>query len=184
MRKECTELFLHYREVARLVWNLGFWPNPALREFDSVELYEEIATRLFEGLVYQALGFEARIEKTEYPGALVEFQVEVDSPGVELLVNKNLPGEPGRVWGHPVVQLTPGQQQLRFIDFFDWSQLAPRDFRLLEVRIEGFGNHPELVGRHGLVPLDRCSVWMVCDESSQDAPLSTRNAEPPEGRSA
>jgi len=30
MRRDCTAQFLHYREICRLVWNLGFFGNPNL----------------------------------------------------------------------------------------------------------------------------------------------------------
>jgi hypothetical protein len=170
MKKECTNLFLHYREVARLVWNLGLWPNPALREWDCVELYEEAMSRLFEAMILMALGFQGRIEDKYSPGKTEDFRVEIASPEAELLVNKNPQNDPGKIWGVPIMRLKPGQQQLRFIAFFDWYKLAPRDFQLLEVLIERMDAQPELVGRHGLVRLADCSISLIIDETSQDDP--------------
>ena len=55
MKQECTELFLRYREIARMIWNLGFWPNAELREWDARELYLEAMARLFEGMILLSL---------------------------------------------------------------------------------------------------------------------------------
>jgi hypothetical protein len=47
MKTDCTELFFRYREIARLVWNLGFWVEPKLRQWDALQLYRELSARLF-----------------------------------------------------------------------------------------------------------------------------------------
>ena len=62
MKQECTDLFFRYREIARLIWNLGFWPNSELRDWDSVEIYREATARLFEGLVLLALDRKERVK--------------------------------------------------------------------------------------------------------------------------
>lgn len=164
MRLECTELFLHYREITRLVWNLGFLPNPKLREWDSVELYREATARLFEGIVLLALGYQGRIENKSSPGEVAYFQVEPKGE-TELRVDRNRPDEPGHVWGDPVVRLSSGSvsTRLRFVRFFDWDMLGPRDFGLLEVAIDQLTDRPELVGRHALLEFRCCSVWLVED---------------------
>ena len=55
MREDCTQLFLRYREIARLVWNLGFWPDPELRAIACGLAYEDAMARLFEGMVLLGL---------------------------------------------------------------------------------------------------------------------------------
>src|SRR5438477_2403022 len=158
MKQDCTEFFLQYREVARLVWNLGFWPQPRLREIASVFAYEEAMTRLFEGLVLCPLGFDERVGQFHTLGKAVEFRVIAKFPGTELLVDRNLPDLPGHVWGDPVLRLESKSYQLRFVAFFDWQQLAPRDFSLLKVLIERMDERPDLVGHHALIELSKCSI--------------------------
>jgi len=165
MTKECTEVFIHYREIARLLWNLGFWPNPELREWDCIALYEEAISRLFEGMVLRSFRNRSAIENRAYPGSALNFGVKVTAGNAEFLVNKNPPGDPARIWGSPTLKLNPDRQELRFMSFFDWDQRAPREMRLLEVRIERMDDHPELVGRHGLIELDKCSISLVECES-------------------
>ena len=163
--RECTELFLRYRELARLVWNLGLWPVPELREWDCTERYEEAMARRFKAVVLLAQGYQGRIEDPFHPGKSVELRVEVREPGADAQVDKNLPSDGCHIWGSPRIRLQPGQQQLRFVALFDWDQLAPRDCRLLEVLIERLDDHPELVGHHALVELSRCSIWLVVDDA-------------------
>ena len=165
MKTECTELFIHYREIARLVWNLGFYAKPELREWACERAYDEAMARLFEGMILRPLGYEGHVELTFSPGKVVAFSVVANSSEVQLLVNKNPPGEPGRLWGNPIVTLGKESYHLKFIAFFDWYQLATRDFRLLEVLIERLDGRPELVGRHALIELTACSIWL--SESSK-----------------
>jgi hypothetical protein len=167
MKEDCTELFLRYREIARLVWNLGFWPDPHLRDVDFVLAYEEAMARLFEGMVLMRLGYGERVQ--EYPQGLgkpINFLVTVDTRGANLQVDKYEPGGPGHAWG-PVVWLNPAHPyQLKFMAFFDWDQLAPRDYRVLEVLIERLDEYPDLVGRLAHIELEKCSIWL--DEQDQE----------------
>ncbi len=176
MKRDCTQLFLHYREIVRVVWNLGFWPNPELREWDSVEVFQEAIARLFEGIILLAIGYQGRIEDKFSPGEIVNFTVISNVPEMKLLVDKNLPADPGHVWGVPVLHVGSKSYQLRFVRFFDWEQLAPRDFRWLEVLVERLDNRPDLVGHHALVELDHCSIWFIPEEDHQnDNPTDTKS---------
>jgi len=166
VKQDCTPLFVRYREIARLVWNLGFWPYPELHVWACLEQYEEAMMRLFEGMILRPLGFANQILGTGCPGNVVNFWVAAKYPDVELLVDEHAPDEPGRIWGNPVVRLgSESSYKLKFVAFFDWYQLDPRDFRLLKVSIEQLDGKPELVGRHALIELAQCSVWLNVDET-------------------
>ena len=166
MRTECTELFFHYREVARLVWNLGFWQKPALREWACERAYDEAIARLFEGMILRPLGRQERIEVSFCPGEVAPFLVTANNPGVQLWVDGHLPNEPGRLWGRPMIDIGSQPYKLKFIAFFDWYQLAPRDFSFLKVLVERLDDRSDLVGRHALVEMAQCSIWYE-DESDQ-----------------
>lgn len=62
MKHECTELFLKYRDMARMIWNIGFWPNGDLRGGncfvlgDYVSAFDEAMARLYEGMVLLGRG--------------------------------------------------------------------------------------------------------------------------------
>ena len=125
--------------------------------------------RLYEGMILRPLGFEEQIIGTGCPGKAITFWVTANVPDVELLVDKNRPDEPGRLWGNPIIHLSSKSYQLKFISFFDWYQLDPRDFRLLEVSIERMDDRPELVGRHALIELANCTIWRTSEENQREA---------------
>jgi hypothetical protein len=167
LTEECTQLFLQYREVARLVWNLGFWPDPELRAGACVLSYEDAMARLFEGMVLLRLGYGERVPAWPHGlGQPIKFAVTIKSPA-QLDVNGNLPDAGYSMFGDPVVQVDPGQCELRFMSFFDWSQLAPRDYRWLRVLIERFDDRPETVGHEALIEFDKCSIWLA-EEACND----------------
>lgn len=167
--QECTELFLRYREVARLVWNLGLWPNVKLREFDSIDVYREAMARLFEAMVVLALGYQGRIEHDDSPGEIANFRVSANQSNVRLQVDKNRPGDSSHVWGDPIVFINsqPEAYQLKFLRFFDWNELGLRDFRFLEVIIQRLNDRTDLVGRQALVEVADCSIWPVHNEKPE-----------------
>jgi hypothetical protein len=163
VERECTELLLHYREIARLVWNLGFWPNSKLREWDAVEIFRETMARLFEGMVLLALGFQGSIKDKDAPGEIADFRVKAHKREVELLVERNRPDDPGHIWGDPTVRMSPeaSPYRLRFVRFFDWDQLGMRDLRFLEVLIESMDDRPDLIGRHAIIEFECCSISLA-----------------------
>jgi len=170
MRRDFTQRFIQYRETARLIWNLGFWPNPDLREVACVLAYEDARARLFEGMVLLSLGYQQRVK--EWPGRLgefVNFEVTTNVPGAELKVDPNLPDACYHVWGDPVVRLNSDSYRLKFMDFHDWYQLAPRDFRFLEVLIERLDERRDLVGHLALIELEKCSIWFVDDGDQHES---------------
>ena len=155
MSEDCTQYFLRYREVARFAWNLGFRPDPELREIACVLAYEDAMARLFEGMVLLRVGSNGRVPAwPDGLGTPVDFKVMVNAPetagapGVKLRVNHHPPNTGTNMWGSPVIRLNSQlPYQFRFVCFRDWNQLAPRDFCLLQVLIERLDQQPDLVGR-------------------------------------
>jgi hypothetical protein len=56
--RDVTAIFDHYRVSARSVWNTAFWPDPDLRDWDQVELYQSVERMLFDALVLAKLDKE------------------------------------------------------------------------------------------------------------------------------
>lgn len=163
MKQECTGLLLKYREMARIVWNLGFSPNTDLRTGDCftvgdfVGAFDEAMARLYEGMVLLPLGCDDRVQDLNYPGKAVPFKVEVRSPTVECLVDQNLPTDGSHIW-RPI-GLPVNKGEFEFMAFFDWDQLGQRDFYFVELLIRRLDAKPEMVGRHAIIPVSECSVW-------------------------
>ncbi len=162
MRNDCTQAFLRYRELARVVWNIGFWPIPELREWPFISTYEEAMARLFEGMILLPNGYDEKIIEKHLPGNKGDFRVIIGALGGDLMVNKHLPAEPGGLWGNPTIHIEGDRDvnsyQLRFLAFFDWSQQTPRDYRFIRVLIERMDDREDLLGRHAIVDTAECSI--------------------------
>jgi hypothetical protein len=159
MKADYTPLFIRYREVARLVWNLGFWPDPELRTVQSILAFEDAMARLFEGMILLHVGCGGRVER--WPSGLGEpanFRIAINAPEVELRVDRYLPGG-SHEWGTPTLKILPDSCSLRFHCFMNWDQSGPRDYRLIQVLIERFDERPDVVGRLALLELDKCEIW-------------------------
>lgn len=170
--RDCTSLFLHYREVVRLVRNLGFWPDEALRNWDSVAVFREAAARLFEGLVLLPLGRPWIIEDTHQIGIIDDFIVRPNGSILRLSVDSST--DPGlfHSWGEPDAQLHRDEvYRLRFLRFFDWDERSVRDFALVEVVIEEWQRLPDLVGRHALIQTYLCSFLLSNEKSEPDTSM-------------
>lgn len=111
-------------------------------------------------MILLALGFEGRIEDSQPQGEIADFVVRTKSGEVEM-VDKNQPKDAGHFWGHPVVRISSESDaySVTFVRFFDWDELARREFEFLEVKINRMEDHPELSG-HALVEMERCSLYV------------------------
>jgi len=158
-------LLLKYRDMARMIWNLAFWPIADLRDGDCFTVgdytaaFDEAIARLYEGMVLLPLGRTERVQDINHPGRAVALSVEVNSPNVECLIDQNLPTDPGHTWKAVGVPITPGAYEFEFRGFFDWEQLGHREFSFAEVLIQRMDARPEDVGHHALIPVSECSVW-------------------------
>ena len=151
MRQECTNLFLRYREMAGIAWNVAFWPNADMRDGgcfvagDYVAAFNEAMARLYEGMVLLPLGYDDRVQDSNYPGSTKAFSIEVESPNVESFYDRNLPGDPFHPWTAIGVRLDPGTYALEFRAFFDWDQRGHRDFHFVVPMIQCMDAKPEAV---------------------------------------
>lgn len=156
MTKDITQDLLRYRDIARLVWNFGYLPNPRLRSWYAVEMYDQCMAQLFDSIVLSLLGVPAKSGDSSPTARAFPILVQSKYPEMEILVNQNEQSNPDRVWGRPALSLQQGDHQLRFVRFFDWDLLGPRDLVLVEVQIISITSYPELAGRHGLVRAENC----------------------------
>ena len=167
MTTDCTKLLPKYRDIVRLIWNSAFWPNSDLQDSsiftigDYTAAFNEAVARLYEGMVLLPLGNASRVRDVNFPGKTAPFFIEVRSPGVEYLIDENLPGDPGHVWRLAGLSLDEGGYEFEFRRFFDWDQLGHRDFLYVEVLIRRMDKRPQAVGHHALIPVAECSARSV-----------------------
>jgi hypothetical protein len=88
MNQHCTELLLKFRDMARMIWNVAFWPNTDLQSGDYFVIgdytagFDEAMARLYEGMVLLPLGHTKRVEDLNHPGTTVPMFIEVKSLNV------------------------------------------------------------------------------------------------------
>ena len=148
--KDVTPIFDHYRVSARGIWNRAFWPDPEFREGFYIGRFEWLAKILFDTLVLAKLDMEFPDEDL-FHKPISFFHVIPNPAGAPIMIAA--PHAPGMntYWGDPVSRIPQESIELHFIEFFDWSQMAVRDFQYYKVRIERFDEHPHLVGREALI---------------------------------
>ena len=156
--KDCTEQFRRYRDLARTIWNLGFWPDPGLRDHSAIALYEETCARLFEAIVVLSLGYEGHVTNPSLLGENFEFQIIVDRMGDGWRV-ASAPSEfLGTVWTLSKIELRPKSYDFQFLGFFDWDHQSPKDLKYFRFLIRRLDADPSLQGRHALCEASECSV--------------------------
>jgi hypothetical protein len=119
------------------------------RAWDMNELFQPVERALFEALVAKPLDVGA-----EPYGELQTRLAVLPSGDFELPIMLNRDRSSG-YWDHPIDRSSP-IVQLRFISYFDWSNIGRRDNRYARVRVIDWPGNPELVGKDGLV--ETCNV--------------------------
>lgn len=135
-RLASRELFNGYFLVKDEPYDNGGWS--LLERFGNVE------DVLFEQLV----GPNCRSDLGPYgqpqPTVLVSLRTGDFAP---IMVNRTVDSG---YWDYPVCEV-PREAVLRFVRFFDWDQLAIRDYRYVEVVIDSWPQQPDLGGKRALV---------------------------------
>jgi hypothetical protein len=142
--RDITHLMDHYRVVARSLWNTGFWAVPELRNWDARDSFEKIKQSLFDALITSSL-------RNNGSSSEIITIVPVDPGPVPIMIQNPRGADQRGYWDDPVDKITPADADLRFLDFFDWNEMADADFQYYRVRIEAFGREPRLAGREALL---------------------------------
>jgi len=156
--KEITESIAEFREAARHLWNVFFYPNA---DWDDRDRFSEICVHLFDALVVAPTGLtDIRFPHlyVGHPPAVSSLHV-IPRSGVRIMINRSSP--PVGYWDDPVDIVLPSDgARFNFVTFFDWAELERRDFKYLEVEIREFAKHPHLVGRRALVEFDSVGIFV------------------------
>jgi hypothetical protein len=165
-----------YRECVRHIWNTQFMGNEQPPDWDLRDQFCDAALILFQALVFRGLDVDDSELLADYRGdqtPLMFLRLEVAAAST-ILVNRT---GAGTYWDDPVHRIEAGDCELRFIQFFDWSDLDFRDFAFYRARIVGSSRYPHLVGRDALLPVSS-GVKVVYERAAQRA-ASADEREPP-----
>jgi hypothetical protein len=149
------------REAARHLWNAHYRQSLADRDpWDVRDSFDEVIGRLFGSLVLEPLGIEGTSlapsnagEPKPVTGLIVRPSAE---SGVPIWINRDRPRS--GYWDHPKQRIAGDEAELLFARFFDFDQLACRDFRYLEVFIASSAREADIVGRWALLDFDYAKV--------------------------
>lgn len=174
---DITHLMDTYRECVRHLWNTYFQREAELRQdWDLRDQFCDASLLLFRALVLRGVGREDAGVLPDYHGdqqPLMCVQLHVE-PRSEIMVNRS---GAGGYWDDPVKLVEAGECDLRFIRFFDWSDLSFRDFAFYRVRIVGSSRYPHLVGRDALLPVTT-SVKVFCERGAQQGDEACPSGKP------
>ncbi len=167
LMRDITDLMQKHRECSRHLWNTYFWPQAeAEDDWDLRDRFEDIHVKLLSALVLWPLEREDQEPTPAYwhPLKPVSFIRVVPSDlcanACPVLINREIASG---YWDHPITEVAASDIDMRFIHYFDWSNIGHRDFEYIQVLIVSSITHPELIGRHALVkPIN---VRMLFDES-------------------
>jgi hypothetical protein len=147
---DVTAIFDHYRVSARSIWNTAFWPDPTLREWDFIDAFSDIQRILFDSLVLSKIDMEFSAEDLfRKPIPFIRISPAAGQCSI-MIQNPRGPQMTG-YWDDPVNRISANNSEMQFIDFFDWSMMAVRDFHYYRASITKFDEHPHLVGREALI---------------------------------
>jgi len=154
-QSDVTLLMDSYRECARHVWNCYFSKDaePA-QDWNLRDDFNNLALGLFRALVLRKLG---RDDAKILPDHVIPPQpllfLKLEAPVGSLIhVNRSTEATSG-YWDDPVDRVELNAIDLRFVQYFDWSDLSFRDFAYYRARIVASRPYPHLIGRDALLPV-------------------------------
>jgi len=157
--KDISDVFDHYRVSARAIWNTAFWPDLALRDWDSVDQFDEIQRVLFTALVLRKTEKEWPLQDI-FEKAIPFFRIVPTCDAPILIQNPRSARETG-YWDHPVNRIKPGEADLLFIAYFDWDRMDYVDLRYYRVKIIRFDAHSDVIGREALIDRKQSAVQLT-----------------------
>ena len=158
--KDVTDILDYYRVAARSVWNTAFWPVLELRNWDSVERFDEIQRILFEELVLRRLDRQWPAEDI-FRKPMPFLRVVPSSESVPIMIQQPRPDTRNRYWDDPVNQVDRGECELHLCEYFDWNALDYRDLLYYRITIAAFPAQSHLVGREALIERQYGAVFLA-----------------------
>ena len=160
---DITASVANFREAARHLWNAHYRQNLSDRDcWDLRDSFDEVAIQLFASLVLEPLGLNSTSLAPSNVGEPTPLTSLIVCPspesGVPIMINRDRPRS--GYWDHPQQRVTGDDAELRLARFFDFDELACRDFRYLEVFIASSNRHPDIVGRWALLDFEYARVFV------------------------
>ena len=145
---DITAALLRYRECSRSLWNEYLLGPSADIGWDVADDFRQITGILFRRLVLDIIGVE--ILGTDSDTILPYIRIVPLHRETPIMINR--PSTDGcNYWDDPINRVCAADVHLQFVEFFDWQDLAVRDFRFYKTVIRQFDKYPDRVGRMALI---------------------------------
>jgi hypothetical protein len=150
---DLTSSFLIYRETVRHVWNTAFVGHLPNVDWNSRDGFSDACLSLFREIVLVPSGLDPECSQADYidPAFIYESIVlKPKGPSLEfpILINREKDFDSG-YWDYSKATFSNKDGLLKFSKFFDWNDLAKRDFQYAMVKIES--SNRDIDGRFALV---------------------------------
>jgi hypothetical protein len=144
--RDITELMNAYRECSRNLWNVYF--SKRLNIGASLDAFEQIRELLFNSLVVDELFYEGDAEGENIPPPVL-----MVVPRLRSLILIRRPSDDGNMYWDQEKDMVVGPDDiaLRYINYFDFSQVPIKDFHYYRCKILSFPSRVEYEGREALI---------------------------------
>jgi hypothetical protein len=150
---DITSSFLLYRETARHVWNTAFVGHIPNVDWNARDGFCDACLSLFKEIVLVPSGLDPECSQADYASPAFVYESIVLKPkgpslAFPILINREKGVDSG-YWDHPIDVFSNKDGLLKFSKFFDWNDLAKRDFQYVMTKIES--SNQDIDGRFALV---------------------------------
>ncbi|HSI86800.1 MAG: hypothetical protein ACAI35_17445 [Candidatus Methylacidiphilales bacterium] len=150
---DLAQLMANYREASRHLWNAHFRPVLTSRNAPLLlRKFKDIRIQLFDTLVLDGMRTMLPILR-HYNHLEAYIQITIrPSEACPILIGR-MRGKDG-YWDHPVDTTDGSDIYLRFLDYFDWDELGPRDMTYYKCEILDFPSQDHLRHHYALLLVD------------------------------
>ena len=172
--KDVTGRLNAHRECVRNLWNAHFLPlvETATEKWNLRDGFDSVEWMLFDVLVGEPLEipWKSRVAtiRRGHPSerTIPWLRVVPDAAaGVPIMINRDPLPDSG-YWDYPLKRVSAADVDLRFVEWFDFDQLAFRDLKYCSVRVVA-SVHADVVGRAALMECEY--VRFILDETALSA---------------
>ena len=170
--KDVTKIFLNYRECVRHIWNAFYMPVIEKHggSFELEETFCKLETELFVAIIAIPLKDDTS-ELSEHmtdpkKGLSLYHVVPSSESGVPVMISRDKNNT--QYWDYPTDRLCPGDAEMRFIRYFDFSSDDYLDFKYVMAEIIASIKHPDLIGRLALIELEYTIIFKAEPDAAPD----------------
>ena len=171
--KNVTRVFLNYRESVRNIWNKHY--VPVIEEhggsFELERTFCRIEIEMFDALV--AIPLNDEISKLEShmsdpkKGLTLYHVVPLSEYDVPVMISREK--NKTQYWDYPKNRLLPGEAEMRFVRFYDFSSDDYSDFKYVMAEIIASQLYPDLAGRLALIDMQYTKILIAEHGAAADS---------------